>query len=275
MGMDVGESMSRRTLLAVSVVAHIALGVLLFVTGVWRIERLDAGRAEYSLAVMMPPAAPEGGPAPGEKPKDVRKDRRKRVVKDVQPEPRQPETKEVTTGSIGSGEGSGSGSGTGTDPLGTGTCEGDACGPPGPPVVVVAAVCGNGIREEHETCDDGNQLAGDGCSASCTSEPPKVSVVPPTVLQGLRLSGDTQVHPPDTVKTEMLRDGKDRAIGVLKLCIATDGGISSVAIASSTRYPAYDARLVSAARAWRYQPYRLDGRPLPVCSTVTFVYTIH
>ncbi len=33
-------------------------------------------------------------------------------------------------------------------------------------------VCGNGIVEGGEECDDGNTISGDGCSASCTIEPP-------------------------------------------------------------------------------------------------------
>ena len=35
----------------------------------------------------------------------------------------------------------------------------------------VVAVCGNGIAEAPEQCDDGNLLDGDGCSATCTLEP--------------------------------------------------------------------------------------------------------
>lgn len=30
--------------------------------------------------------------------------------------------------------------------------------------------CGNGIRESEETCDDGNQIAGDGCDTNCELE---------------------------------------------------------------------------------------------------------
>lgn len=37
-------------------------------------------------------------------------------------------------------------------------------------IAVSAAVCGNGIAELPETCDDGNKAAGDGCSATCTLE---------------------------------------------------------------------------------------------------------
>jgi TonB family protein len=94
------------------------------------------------------------------------------------------------------------------------------------------------------------------------------------VLQGMRISGETQIQAPDTVKTMMMRDGKDRTVGALKLCIATDGGIKSVAIASSTKYEAYDAKLVATARSWRYKPYTVNGTPMPVCGVVTFVYTI-
>ena len=35
--------------------------------------------------------------------------------------------------------------------------------------VCLASVCGDGVVEDGELCDDGNTIAGDGCSASCTS----------------------------------------------------------------------------------------------------------
>jgi cysteine-rich repeat protein len=37
-------------------------------------------------------------------------------------------------------------------------------------VAVSTAVCGNGVAELPETCDDGNKTNGDGCSATCTLE---------------------------------------------------------------------------------------------------------
>ena len=36
----------------------------------------------------------------------------------------------------------------------------------------VPVVCGNGIRQTGEACDDGNRTSGDGCSAICTIEVP-------------------------------------------------------------------------------------------------------
>jgi cysteine-rich repeat protein len=40
---------------------------------------------------------------------------------------------------------------------------------PGPPPPSLA-VCGNGKLEGRETCDDGNRIGGDGCSASCIAD---------------------------------------------------------------------------------------------------------
>lgn len=272
--------MSRRWLISVSLIAHVAIGIFLFATGVWRLERLDGDRPDLALAVLMPPAAAEGGPPPGQKPKDpVKKPVKKKAEQIVQPEKPEPEKVAVApdapdeTG-IGAGSGSGAGSGTGTgDGSGDGSgscigddCVGDASG--------VRAVCGNGILETSEICDDGNLANGDGCSATCRREAPKVSLLPPTLFQGLRISGETQVHPSDVTKSQMIHDGTSRTLGILKLCIAVDGAISSVSVASSTKYPAYDARLVEAARGWRYRPYMVNERPVPACSTVTFVYTI-
>lgn len=52
-------------------------------------------------------------------------------------------------------------------------------------------LCGNGIRDEREQCDDGNVTPGDGCSASCSVEPgytctgqPSVCTRPPVCGNG-------------------------------------------------------------------------------------------
>ncbi|MEA3249304.1 MAG: fibronectin type III domain-containing protein, partial [Patescibacteria group bacterium] len=51
--------------------------------------------------------------------------------------------------------------------------------------VVSAAVCGNGIIEAGEGCDDGNTTSGDGCSATCQVEggppPPPPDTTPPVI----------------------------------------------------------------------------------------------
>lgn len=42
------------------------------------------------------------------------------------------------------------------------------------------AVCGNGVVESPETCDDGNEVAGDGCDAICQIEPVEPNPGDPT-----------------------------------------------------------------------------------------------
>lgn len=272
--------MTRHWLIGVSLVAHVGVAVGLFVTGIWRLERLDhEHRAAIGLAVLAPPPPPppEGGPAAAAPPQVTPKAKR-RIVRDTQPVRPQPDaTPELALASTATGSGQGAGSGQGTgfeggDP--DGIEGGVTCDLVAGPCAGQRTTCGDGVREWDEACDDGNRRAGDGCSASCAVEAAKPAVVAPVVLQGLRVHGDTQIHPPDVVKTTMLRDGRTRSVGVLKVCIQANGQISSVAIASSTKYPAFDARLVEATRAWRYRPYTVDGTPMPVCGMVTFVYSI-
>lgn len=270
--------MNRRWLITVSLLAHAGLGIGLVVAGVWRIERLDHPyKASLALGVMIPPGAdPEGGSSKAAPEKLEKK--KKRVVKDAQPVPKEVKAPQIaaaaTTGELGDGAGKGSSTGDTDGPPGGETCD-DAmgCTDGTRGTGGGAPMCGNGSTESGETCDDGNTRAGDGCSTACKVEV-KTLMVPPTVLQGLRVSGETQVHAPDTVKTMMLRDGRERSVGTLKLCIAADGGISTVSVVGSTKYEAYDAKLVAAARAWRYKPYTVNGTPMPVCGMVTFVYTI-
>jgi cysteine-rich repeat protein len=57
----------------------------------------------------------------------------------------------VGPGHCGDNDGEGSGSGSGSD------CEHEP-------------VCGDGVMEDGEACDDGNVVAHDGCSATCTIE---------------------------------------------------------------------------------------------------------
>ncbi len=59
---------------------------------------------------------------------------------------------------------SNSGTETATDTAGTDT---DPVDPTDPPV----PVCGDGVAEGDEACDDGNQVAGDGCENDCTITP--------------------------------------------------------------------------------------------------------
>jgi TonB family protein len=276
--------MTRHWLIGGSLLVHAGLGVAAFVTGIWRIERLEAPRmASIGLAVMTPASPPPlGGHGPAASPTLTAKKPPKRIARDTtQPAVRppeattQPETTSETTSSAtdadqpggqghGSGDGDGPGSGNGS-PYGVGDAIDDA---------TPTSTCGNGVVEDGETCDDGNRTGGDGCSATCEREPPKPAIVPPSMLGALRISGVTEIHPPDIVKTQLLRDGRDRTVGVVKVCIDTAGHVASATLASSTKYPAYDEALLGAVRTWRYRPHTVNGVAAPACGMVTFVYAI-
>jgi len=100
-------------------------------------------------------------------------------------------------------------------------------------------------------------------------------MVPQGVLARQFLSGERDLHPPDTVVTQMTRDDHKKSVGVVKVCVATTGEVSSANILRSTGYDGYDERLVSGVRHWRYRPVMIDGIAVAACGTVTFLYEIH
>lgn len=265
--------MSRHWLIGVSVLAHMTLVSGVFLAGTARLERLDPGRLTVNLTqqpVSPPEPAAAGGPKKDTKPPDPqqvkeRKPPKKRPDSPRQPEPLPPPEQVATTGGTGDTEGPGTGTGTNTESTCLENC-GDA--PPAAPV------CGNAAVETGEQCDDGNTAAGDGCSPTCRTEPKTVATVAPSVLQGLRVSGETQLRPSAATQSMMARDGTSQVRGTVKLCVATDGRVSAATLLVSTKYSEYDATLLSAVRGWQYRPYTLNNTPVPACSTVTFVYTI-
>ncbi len=260
--------MSQRWLIAVSGVAHLAIGVGLMVSGIWRLERVHADPVRSVITVPLSPPAPSGGVVTGAEVKI--KPKLHRVNETVQPVPRP----EVTPPETGGGEISGPGNGSG-DPNNPGSCT-ENCGE----AKAAAPVCGDGSVDVSEQCDDGNTLDGDGCSSTCRIEvpppPPKPAIasVQPSVLQGLRISGETQLHPSEATQSSMIRSGISRASGTVRVCISTDGDVASATMVKSTTYDEYDATILSAVKNWRYRPYTLDGTPVPACSFVTFSYMI-
>jgi len=246
--------MSKRFwIISVSIAAHGLAFLIAFIVTVWRIDRLDTTKTAFNLAVMLPPPAPSGGPEPGKKPQDdAPKLPPKAVTKDLtQPPKVEKPPEKLASAESTSGGGIGDKTGPGTNPDGettdTGTCTGPACGPP--------------------TIDK-------------VPEPPKVVIEdkpiiePPQVFKANRFEGETNLPPPEIVKNQMLRDDHKRAVGTFKVCVDTQGTVSAVTTLASTKYAAYDALLMTAIRAWRYHPFTVGGKPVAVCSTVSFVYVM-
>ena len=244
--------MTRRWLIVFSLLGHLTLAFGLFVAGVWHIEQMPAGRhVTAALATMSPPAVAGGAPLVARKVDVVKKPVHEIVQPAEKPEVAPtPATPTRASPDPGDGSGSGAGSGSGDDPTGSGGCTTPPCGSdpipamaPQPPPKPPAAV--------------------------------KPTFVPPVILEGLRISGQTQIHPPEGVTNQMLRDNHSRVTGGFRVCLGAGGDVTSVTMALSTKYPAYDALLADTVRTWRYKPYLVDNRPTAVCGNVTFIFAMH
>jgi TonB family protein len=245
---DAFAHVMRTRVVAASLAVHLAIVIALLISGFWDIERLGIAHAGVDIAQVEPfQEPPAGGPTGAPLPKITPKAHPEVVTALHQPKvaPHEQEPVATTAPVIGDGSGAGSGEGSGTG-LGSGS--------------------GSGSGDGSGTCE-----------ADCGSAAPVVvkhddTIVSPTVLTGLRIAGDAQIHPPDNVKTQMQREGKEKLTAVYKICVDADGSIFSVKALRPTGFPAYDQRLVSGMQTWRYRPFEVNGKPVRVCSTVTFIY---
>jgi protein TonB len=243
--------MARTWLVTVSIGAHFAVGVGLFATGVWDLEKLESDYRMAGIGMMTPTQTSGGSPAELPAHSFKRKQQPKRIAKGPVQPTKAPEDEAAAQAATAatSGTGNGLGDGTGTQ---TGSGEG------------IQGVC-----------------AVPPCSGANVPElplpprlEPKARTVPPTAMSALRISGNTQIHPSPMVKKEISADGKQQVVGVVKVCLSASGTIASATMLSSTKYPPYDEALLAGVRSWRYRPYTIDGAAVPACSAVSFVYSI-
>ena len=61
-------------------------------------------------------------------------------------------------------------------------------------------------------------------------------------------------------------------IGAFRVCFDTAGKVTDVDLIRSTGSAAYDQELENGIRTWVYSPYQADGKPIAVCTHVTFKY---
>jgi periplasmic protein TonB len=226
-------------LIAVSVLAHGLLGGALVVRSFWVIEKLSPPDTEISLGSAPPPPPP---PPPGgsKKPKTEKKVVKK--VKDtVQPDPDRKVEPDKETESEDQGV--------------EGGVEGGVAGG------VVGGVLG-GV--------EGGVLGGVGDAPPPKVEEPKL--VPQQAIEAQRISGEKDIQPPNDVNVAIRRAGT-RVIGVVKMCLSAGGSVSSLKVIKSTGYPGYDNKIKSKMREWKYRPFMVNNKAVPVCTSVTFIYT--
>jgi TonB family protein len=244
----------RKILIGVSIAGHAALFAGVFVSSVWNIEQLDHdSKLRTSLAVIAPPVFESGSfSLPEQKLVPKRHEPPKVAVKEPR-QPRQPKDDlkiEPPPGPDGAGDGKGHGRGPGG---GDGPPGGDPCQEPGGCQPLVAP-------------------PPPPPELPPPPPPPKPSLVRPEILRGLRVGGETAIHPPRDVYEQMYRAGDHQVRASITLCLNERGTVAQVTLTRSTGYRAYDEQLVGAARRWIYNPYTVNGRPVPACGVVTFQY---
>ncbi|MBA3394031.1 MAG: energy transducer TonB [Deltaproteobacteria bacterium] len=98
-------------------------------------------------------------------------------------------------------------------------------------------------------------------------------VVSPELLKGRRTAGETAIAPAPRTRVALGRLGNPKLVGHFFLCIDEFGKVSSVITLQSTGSRSYDHQLATRMAGWRYEPLTFDGKPLAVCTHMTFIYT--
>ncbi len=240
-----------------SAIAHgLALAVLI-VAGMWKIDKLQyTNTTDITFSPRPPPG--DAGRAPGKKldvlrPKVVTLE--KKVVKDTQPALLAAVVPPVAAtppdAAPGDGDGPGDGPGDGDGPDGDGTTGTGDC-----PVAPCAP----------------DRTGDEPAEPDVVPDVVKPVNLPPQVARGLRISGNEKIYPPESVKVDMLHQGKDTLQGTFQICVGTRGLIESVRIMKSTGYRSYDDELTGEMRQWRYRPYLVGGLASPMCAVEVVVF---
>lgn len=102
-------------------------------------------------------------------------------------------------------------------------------------------------------------------------------MVAPPALDLYRLSGDPRIVPDEATRQQIASSAAvhndTHIVGSFRLCVDRHGEVSRVQVVKSTRFEAYDQTIVGGMHGWTYRPFLVDGKPTPVCSMVTYIYT--
>jgi len=227
---------------ALSVLVHVGAASALMIRSYWVIEKLTPPETEITFGMAPPPPPPP--PAGSSKPKTEKKKVTKKVVKDtVQPD-KDNKVADVEPDDSDSEE-------EGVE----GGVEGGVAGG------VVGGVLG-GV--------EGGVLGG---TLNAPPPPPPMApkIVPQVALEQQRISGEKDIQPPNNVNVLIRRAGK-KVVATVKMCLNRSGNVKSLKLLRSTGHPAYDKKIKSKMRKWKYRPFKVNGKPVPVCTSVTFIY---
>lgn len=100
-------------------------------------------------------------------------------------------------------------------------------------------------------------------------DPSAVADIHPGVLRGLLIAGELHVRPDDATLTAMSNDGEREVRAKVAVCLDPDGRATAAVLTPSGR-ARFDEAVLTAVAAWRFRPYRREGRALAVCSAANF-----
>jgi hypothetical protein len=131
------------------------------------------------------------------------------------------------------------------------------------------------ITRTYDFDDDDIELYG-GLIGGPPPPPPPPSTSPQTIapsqLEALRIAGSKIIAPLPDTRADMLSAGKSRVVASLKLCVDDRGSVTTATTLKSSGFPAYDRKINNEIRQWLFRPYKVNGRAVPVCTAVTFIY---
>ena len=100
-----------------------------------------------------------------------------------------------------------------------------------------------------------------------------LAAVGPKLLN--RITGEHLITPDAADRRALSKAHVSRLTAAMLYCVDETGHVTTGYLARSTGLPRYDARLVAAIQHWQFEPFKVDGRPTPVCSTTVFIYNQH
>lgn len=234
--------------LVVSVLGHVAAVTALLITAMWQINELAPPR---SRPIVVQPARSMAPPAATEDSRKIQPSTttiKPKVLTQPTEEPKTDKNKEVAEiGIVGDAEFGVDNGMPGGMPGGDGDCI--DCLTVTSPLPALAKI-----------------------EVPVVEQPKKPISIQRQLLEGSRVAGNAQIHPPMDVRQQMVRDGADRIRGVIKMCLDTEGQVTSLKVIKSTGYSNYDRELKREMKRWKYQPYRMNGSPVPVCTPIDFIY---
>jgi hypothetical protein len=120
---------------------------------------------------------------------------------------------------------------------------------------------------------DGKLAVGSGYDDPHRSEPipPPAPSAPVTATNdpeslAARMSGATLISRVAPDIPSAFRTGEGLPPYFVKVCVRRDGTAGRIRLSSARHHPVIDARVFDAVRRWRFEPFRLHGKPIERCT---------